>query len=173
MSFAAHFNTGTGLPALPVREGPHPRWHRLPHGGATDLLILLAQKHPQQSVGVIVNSTDTQFSLLRSLERRALRLKPQTCTYRARAPKGRYRTLDLDRPGIVLVHRASARGLGFDTVVIPDTHTDSAVDLTSAALRMTYCMLATRARRDLHLAYEGETEPPLCAQVGPGDLLRG
>jgi hypothetical protein len=101
------------------------------------------------------------------------RLKPQLYTARARAAQGRYRTLDLGRPGIVLVHRASAKGLGFDTVVIPDTHTDAAVDPTSAALRMTYYVLATRARRELHLAYEGETEPPLCAQVGPGALLRG
>jgi hypothetical protein len=172
-SFAAHFNTGTGLPALPQHEGPPPRLHRLPHDGAADLLILLAQRHPQQSIGVIVNSTHTQFSLLGSLERRAPQLKPQLYTSRARAAQGRYRTLDLGRPGIVLVHRASAKGLGFDIVVIPDTHTDAAVDPTSAALRMTYYVLATRARRELHLAYEGETEPPLCAQVGPGALLRG
>lgn len=172
-SFAAHFNTGTGRPALPEREGPPPRLHRLPHDGAADLLILLAQRHPQQSIGVIVNSTNTQFSLLGSLERRAPRLRPQLYTSRARAAQGRYRQLDLGRPGIVLVHRASAKGLGFDTVVIPDTHTDAAVDPTSAALRMTYYVLATRARRELHLAYEGDAEPPLLAQVGSRDLLRG
>ncbi|MEU5365861.1 DNA helicase [Streptomyces sp. NPDC005925] len=172
-SLAAHFHTGTGLPALPGRDGPPPRLHRLPHHGAADLLIPLAQRHPQHSIGVIVNSTQTQFSLLTSLERRAPRLRPQLYTSQARTAHSRYRTLDLDRPGIVLVHRASAKGLGFDTVVIPDTHTDAAVDPTSAALRMTYYVLATRARHELHLAYEGETEPPLCAQVGTGDLLRG
>ncbi|MCF2126268.1 DNA helicase [Strepomyces sp. STD 3.1] len=172
-SFAAHFHTGTGLPVLPEREGPPPRLHRLPHGSTADLLVQLAQRHPQRSIGVIVNSTDTQFSLLGSLQRRAPRLRPQVYTSRARDARSRYRTLELDRPGIVLVHRASAKGLGFDTVVIPDTHTDAAVDPTSAALRMTYYVLATRARRELHLAYEGEMEPPLCAQVGSGDLLRG
>ncbi|MDX2682471.1 DNA helicase [Streptomyces soliscabiei] len=172
-SFAAHFHTGAGLPVLPEHEGPPPRLHRLPPRGVADLLILLAQRHPRHSIGVIVNSTHTQFSLLGSLERRAPRLKPQLYTSRAPAGQGRYRTLDLGRPGIVLVHRASAKGLGFDTVVIPDTQTDAAVDPTSAALRMTYYVLATRARRELHLAYEGETEPPLCAQVGHGDLLRG
>ncbi|WP_433454046.1 hypothetical protein ACQPXS_38440 [Streptomyces sp. CA-142005] len=56
---------------------------------------------------------------------------------------------------------------------IPDTHTDAAVDPSSAALRMTYYVLATRARHELHLAYEGETEPPLLAQIGSGDLVRG
>lgn len=172
-SFAAHFHAGAGMPVLPEHEGPPPRLHRLPPRGVADLLILLAQRQPQHTIGVIVNSTHAQFSLLGSLERRAPRLKPQVYTSRARAGQGRYRTLDLDRPGIVLVHRASAKGLGFDTVVIPDTHTDAAVDPTSAALRMTYYVLATRARHELHLAYEGDTEPPLCAQVGPGDLLRG
>ncbi|MEU0016751.1 hypothetical protein ACWEWL_12810 [Streptomyces rochei] len=152
-SFAAHFHTGTGLPVLPDQEGPLPRLHRLPYGGAADLLVLLAHRHPQQSIGVIVNSTESQFSLLGSLERRAPRLRPQMYTSWARAAQSRYRTLDLDRPGIELVHRASAKGLSFDTVVIPDTHTDVAADPTSAALRMTYYVLATRARRELHLAY--------------------
>ncbi|MFF4559471.1 DNA helicase [Streptomyces sp. NPDC001435] len=170
-SLAAHFHTGSDLPDLPEREGPVPRLHRLPHKGAADLLILLAQQHPQHSIGVIVNSKHTQFSLLGSIEHRAPRLKPQL--YTSMAKEGRYRTLDLGRPGIVLVHRASAKGLGFDTVVIPDAHTDAAADPTSAALRMTYYVLATRARRELHLAYEGESEPPLLAQVGRGELLRG
>jgi len=170
-AFAAHFHTGAGLPAVPDRDGPPPRVHRLPERGAADLLILLAQRHPDHSIGVIVNSRHTQFSLLGSLERRAPRLKPQL--YTAQATQGRYRTLDLGRPGIVLVHRASAKGLGFDTVVIPDTHTDAAADPTSAALRMTYYVLATRARRELHLAYEGNEEPAMLATVGSGDLLRG
>ncbi|SOE56749.1 hypothetical protein SAMN05446589_1087 [Streptomyces sp. OV198] len=170
-SFAAQFHTGADIPSLPLRQGPAPRVHRLPPRGAADLLIHLSERHPRQTIGVIVNSTHAQFSLLGSLERRAPRLKPQL--YTSQAPKGRFRTLDLDRPGIVLVHRASAKGLGFDTVVIPDTHTDIAVDPTSAALRMTYYVLATRARRELHLAYEGDTEPPLLAQVGRGVLLRG
>lgn len=170
-AFAAQFHTGTGLPTLPDRDGPPPRVHRLPERGAADLLMTLAQTHPTHTIGVIVNSTHTQFSLLGSLENRAPWLKPQL--YTSRAVKGRYRTLDLGRPGIVLLHRASAKGLGFDTVVVPDTHTDAGTDPTSSALRMTYYVLATRARHELHLAYEGETEPPLLAQAGPGVLLRG
>ncbi|MGR6973909.1 DNA helicase [Streptomyces cynarae] len=170
-SFATHFHTGVGLPALPDREGPPPRVHRLPQRGAADLVIHLAQRNPKHSIGVIVNSTHTQFSLLGSLQRRTPRLTPQL--YTSRATQGRYRNLDLGRPGVVLVHRASAKGLGFDKVIIPDTHTDAAVDPTSAALRMTYYVLATRARHELHLAYEGDTEPPLLAQVGSGELLRG
>jgi hypothetical protein len=169
-AFAAHFHTGGGTPPLPDREGPPPRLHRLPRTTAPDLLIHLAEQHPDRSIGVIVNSRHAQFSLLGSLERRAPRLSVQLYTSLAR--KGRFRTLDLSRPGIVLVHRASAKGLGFDTVVVPDTHVDAATDPTSAALRMTYYVMATRARRELHLAYEGEAEPPLLAHVRPGELWR-
>lgn len=120
---------------------------------------------------MIVNSTRVQFDLLTRLERKAPRLKPQM--YTAQATQGRYRTLDLTRPGLVLVHRASAKGLGFDIVVVPDSHTDAATDPSSAALRMTYYVLATRARHELHLAYEGVEEPSVLAEVVPRVLLRG
>ncbi|MGA4539005.1 hypothetical protein ACPA54_03335 [Uniformispora flossi] len=134
-------------------------------------MILLAEQHPRHTIGVIAHSKHTQFSLLGTVERRASRLKPQL--YTSQAHGGRYRRLDLGRPGIVLVHRKSAKGLGFDTVVVPDTHTDAATDPTSAALRMEYYVMSTRAKRELHFAYEGGAEPPLLAQVGASELLRG
>ncbi|WP_329139862.1 AAA family ATPase [Streptomyces sp. NBC_00670] len=169
-ALAAHFHTGTTPPVLPDRQGPPPRLHRFHERGAADLLILLAERHPRRSIGVITNSKHTQFSLLYSLSRRAPRLKPQLYTSDARG--GQYRNLDLGRPGIVLVHRRSAKGLGFDTVVVPDTHSDAAEDPTSATLRMAYYVLATRAHRELHLGYEGDHEPPVLARVPRGDLLR-
>ncbi|MEV5811323.1 DNA helicase [Streptomyces mutabilis] len=170
-SFAAHFHTGAGAPALPEGQGPPPRLHRFHERGAADLLGLLAERHPRDSIGVIVGSKHTQFSLLGSLSRRAPRLKPQL--YTSDAKGGQYRNLDLGRPGIVIVHRASAKGLGFDTVVVPDTHTDAAGDPSAAAVRMTYYVLATRARRELHLGYAGESEPPILAQVDRNTLMRG
>lgn len=90
-----------------------------------------------------------------------------------RGRSGQYRNLDLGRPGIVIVHRRSAKGLGFDTVVVPDAHEDAATAPTSAAPRMSYYVMATRARWELRLGYEGESEPPLLARVSRGDLQRG
>lgn len=168
---ASHFHTGAAPPPLPDRVGPVPRLHHLTRPGAvTDLLITLAERHPRHSIGVILNSAQAQFDVLTRLERKAPRLKPQL--YTSQATGGRYRALDLSRPGIVIVNRASAKGLGFDTVVIPDTHTDAATDPTSAALRMTYYVLATRARQELHFGYEGDNEPPLFTPVPGGLLLR-
>ena len=170
-SLAAHFHTGVAAPILPGRQGPVPRLHRFHERGAADLLILLAETQPRKSIGVIAATKHTQFSLLGSIQNRAPRLKPQL--YTSESKGALYRNLDLGRPGIVIVHRRSAKGLSFDTVVIPDTHHDAASDPTSAALRMSYYVMATRARQELHLGYEGDTEPLLLTRVGSGDLLRG
>ncbi|MFC9084565.1 DNA helicase, partial [Streptomyces sp. NPDC057062] len=163
--------TGKGSPVLPARQGPVPRLHRFHERGVADLLILLAQSQPDKSIGVVAATKHTQFSLLGSIQKRAPRLKPQL--YTSESKGNLYRNLDLARPGIVIVHRASAKGLSFDTVVIPDTHHDAATDPTSAGLRMTYYVMATRARQELHLGYEGDTEPPLLAQVNRRVLQRG
>ncbi|MFF0450628.1 DNA helicase [Streptomyces sp. NPDC004609] len=169
---AAHFHTGAAPPALPERIGPRPRLHRLAGPEAvTELLVSLVRERPGHSVGVVVNSTRTQFELITRLERRAPELKPQM--YTAQATHGRYRTLDLSRPGPVVVHRASAKGLGFDTVVVPDTETDAAADPTSAGLRMAYYVLATRARRELHLGFAGADEPVVLADIARDVLVRG
>ncbi|MFF1867266.1 DNA helicase [Kitasatospora herbaricolor] len=168
---AAHFHTGTTPPPLPDREGLTPSLHRFDRPGAvTELLVALSEGDPRHSIGVILNSAHAQFDVLNRLERRAPQLRPQL--YTARATQGRYRTLDLTRAGVVIVNRASAKGLEFDTVVIPDTHTDGATDPTSVSLRMTYYVLATRARQDLHLGYEGRTETPLLTSLSSGLLLR-
>ncbi|MBV6695902.1 DNA helicase [Kitasatospora aureofaciens] len=168
---AARFHTGATAPPLPDREGPTPRLHRLDHPGAvTDLLIALAERHSRRSIGVILSSAHAQFDVLTRLERKAPRLQPQL--YTSQATHGRYRTIDFTRPGIVIVNRASAKGLEFDTVVIPDTHADGAADPTSATLRMTYYVLATRARQELHFGYAGDTETPLLASLREGLLLR-
>ncbi|MFF8032123.1 hypothetical protein [Streptomyces sp. NPDC016626] len=60
------------------------------------------------------------------------------------APSGRHR--DLARPGVLLVHRAGAMGLGFGAVVISGTEAEAAADSTAAALRVTCCLMITRAR---------------------------
>ncbi|MDQ0407773.1 hypothetical protein OIE75_36345 [Streptomyces sp. NBC_01723] len=58
------------------------------------------------------------------------------------APSGRYR--DLGRPGVLLVPCAGVMGLGFGTVVISET--EAAADSAAAALRVTCCVMITRAR---------------------------
>ncbi|MHA4774574.1 ATP-binding domain-containing protein [Streptomyces sp. MSC1_001] len=169
---AARFHTGPRPPELPGREGPLPRLHALSNLGAvSDLLLDLVASRPDRSIGVVVHSTQAQFELLTRLEQKAPRLRAQM--YASQATEGRYRTLDLSRPGIVIVHRSSAKGLQFDTVVVPDSEADAAVDPTSASLRMAYYVMATRARHELHFAYAGDSEPELLKGIPPRILARG
>jgi superfamily I DNA/RNA helicase len=122
-----------------------------------DDIAATAARRPKDRIGVIVNSLRTATGLMRRLERAGLAHEPRL--YSSAASSGRYRDIDLARPGVVLVHRASAKGLDFDTVVIPDTGTDAATDPTAASLRMAYYVMITRARERLVLGWQGSRVP--------------
>jgi DNA helicase IV len=158
-ALAERFRTGGAPPtAMPRRSGPLPvlRSYR----GERDLadhLIRMARRPAQERIGVIVASSRLAIPLVTRLEAADLPQPPQF--YSSRAWQGRYRDLDLSRPGVTVVHRASAKGLDFDTVVIPDTHHDAGTDPTSAALRMAYHVMITRARDRVILGWFGTMTP--------------
>nr|WP_030624296.1 hypothetical protein [Streptomyces sp. MCL20-2] len=157
-SLAEHFRTGGTRPDVPFRSGALPSVRH--YSGVKDLaddIATLEARHPRDRIGVIVNSLRTASDLMRRLERSGLAHEPQL--YSSAASSGRYRDLDLARPGVVLVHRASAKGLDFDTVVIADAESDSGIDSTSAALRMAYYVMITRARQRLVLGWQGSRLP--------------
>ncbi|MEU9168883.1 hypothetical protein AB0D34_13960 [Streptomyces sp. NPDC048420] len=157
-SLAEHFRTGGARPEIPFRSGTLPVVRH--YSGTKDLaddIGGLAGRHPRDRIGVIVNSLRTASDLMRRLEKAGLAHEPQL--YSSTASAGRYRDLDLARPGVVVVHRASAKGLDFDTVVIADAESDSATDPTSATLRMAYYVMITRARERLVLGWQGSRLP--------------
>ncbi|MER6252856.1 hypothetical protein ABT224_15995 [Streptomyces sp. NPDC001584] len=157
-SLAEHFRTGGSGSEIPARSGSLPVVrHYFGDQDLVDDLVTMAAGHPKHRIGVIVNSLRSAADLMRLLERAGLAQEPQL--YSSAASAGRYRDLDLARPGIVLVHRASAKGLDFDTVVIADTETDAACDPTAADLRMAYYVMVTRAREQLVLGWRGSRVP--------------
>ncbi|MFF5532474.1 hypothetical protein ACFY71_08310 [Streptomyces cinerochromogenes] len=117
----------------------------------------MAARHPADRIGVIVNSLRAASDLIRRLEKAGLAHEPQL--YSSTASAGRYRDLDLTRPGVVVVHRASAKGLDFDTVVIAYAESDAAIDPTAATLRMAYYVVITPARQRLVLGWQGSQLP--------------
>ncbi|AJP04306.1 hypothetical protein TU94_25410 [Streptomyces cyaneogriseus subsp. noncyanogenus] len=157
-SLAEHFRTGGNLPDIPFRSGALPV---IRHYGGIGVLVddiaVMAARQPRHRIGVIVNSLRLAADLMRRLERAGLAQEPQM--YSSAASAGRYRDLDLTRPGVVLVHRASAKGLDFDTVVIADAESDSGTDPTSATLRMAYYVMITRARERLVVGWQGSRLP--------------
>ncbi|KIQ64678.1 hypothetical protein TR51_10735 [Kitasatospora griseola] len=157
-SLAEHFRTGGPRPEIPFRSGSLPVVRH--YSGTKDLaddIAGLAARHPRDRIGVIVNSLRTAADLMCLLERANLAREPQL--YSSQASFGRYRDLDLGRPGVVIVHRASAKGLDFDTVVVADAEADSATDPTAATLRMAYYVMTTRARERLVLGWQGIRMP--------------
>lgn len=157
-ALAEHFRTGGARPGMPFRSGSLPALrHYTGNKKLADDIAAMAAGQPRHRIGVIVNSLRTASDLMRHLERAGLAQEPQL--YSSAAPSGRYRDLDLGRPGIVVVHRASAKGLDFDTVVIADTETDAVKDPTAADLRMAYYVMITRARERLVLGWQGSLPP--------------
>ncbi|WP_225080703.1 AAA family ATPase [Streptomyces sp. CoT10] len=157
-SLAEHFRTGGAAPRIPFRSGALPVVRH--YSGSKDLaddITTMAARHPADRIGVIVNSLRAAADLMRRLERAGLAHEPQL--YSSTASAGRYRDLDLTRPGVVVVHRASAKGLDFDTVVIADAESDFATDPTAATLRMAYYVMITRARQRLVLGWQGTRLP--------------
>ncbi|CAM5530834.1 hypothetical protein STENM223S_01117 [Streptomyces tendae] len=157
-SLAEHFRTGSAHPDIPARSGVLPVVRH--YSGVKDVaedVTAMAVRQPRHRIGVIVNSLRTAADLMRLLERAGLAQEPQL--YSSAATAGRYRDLDLARPGVVLVHRASAKGLDFDTVVIADAESDAGTDPTSATLRMAYYVMITRARERLVLGWQGSRMP--------------
>ncbi|MFI9076779.1 hypothetical protein ACIGW8_09795 [Streptomyces sioyaensis] len=157
-ALAERFRVGGTRPEPPFRSGPLPVVRHYP--GAKDLaadIATMAAEQPRHRIGVIVNSLRTASDLMRRLERAGLAHEPQL--YSSTASSGRYRDLDLTRPGVVVVHRASAKGLDFDTVVVADAESDAATDPTAATLRMAYYVMITRARERLVLGWRGSSLP--------------
>ncbi|MFF2205252.1 hypothetical protein [Streptomyces sp. NPDC058145] len=170
-SLAEHFRTGGAIPRIPFRSGALPVVRR--YSGGKDLaddITTMAARHPADRIGVIVNSLRAAADLMRRLERAGLAHEPQL--YSSTAAAGRYRDLDLTRPGVVVVHRASAKGLDFDTVVIADAESDSATDPTAATLRMAYYVMITRARQRLVLGWQGSRLPRHLEGLGGWVLMR-
>ncbi|MET7298815.1 hypothetical protein [Embleya sp. NPDC005575] len=141
-----------------ARSGPLPVVrHYSGNKDVADDIATMAARQPRHRIGVIVGSMRTAADLMGRLERAELAHRPQL--YSSVDASGRYRDLDLVRPGVVLVHRASVKGLDFDTVVIADAESDSAIDPTSAGLRMAYYVMITRARDHLVLGWQGRRLP--------------
>ncbi|MFE2015628.1 AAA family ATPase [Streptomyces sp. NPDC059491] len=169
-ALAARFHVGGSPPARPDRQGPVPSLHR--YDSAQQVAAHIAEyagTRPAHRVGVVLRHTRHQMDLVARLERL---LPPARLQAYVGESTGRYRTLDLDRPGVTVLNRASAKGLGFDAVFVPDTHLDAGEDPTAAGLRMRYYVLITRAGTHLFLGYAGETEPPLLAGVPSAELVR-
>ncbi len=131
-----------------------------------DYVVRYSKTWSDHTIGIACPSKAAQKQVLNRLIGKELPHKP--LAYMSDEPT--HRALDFDSPGIKIVHYRSVKGLEFDTVFAPELQQISK-DPTSAELRMTMYVVASRARRVLELSFTGDgPEPSIVAPIAH-DLL--
>lgn len=159
--FAARFYTGlaSGIPSLPPEskggERPTLSAHRNLNESIQQLLTY-ERTFANQSIGVLLPYTKQVKSFYNRLSSKT---KNPVQGYLS-GQDGKAFTLDFSRPGIKLVTWASAKGLEFDAVFLPELQAFRGDPREDGFLMQMY-VLASRAKQRLFLQYSGEGVPAL------------
>lgn len=166
-ALSAHYgDDGRTDPIAPTRSGKSPILLRMP-----SLKVFVAElaryagAHPRLSIGVLCRSMRLQQTIQYELARRGRESMVQVYVSDDRNRS----TVDFSRPGIRIVNVASMGGLEFDSVFVPDLE-EYAEDPTTLEARIRFHILTSRARDELYLAYRGQHEPSIVANV-PATVL--
>lgn len=166
---ASRFYVGlpTGSPQLPSRTGPVPEMRNTQSIHEVVKRILIFEKNNTDlSIG-LVTFTKRQLNAILQL------LKGKTSNPVQHYVSGGQISADnfqLDRPGIRLLCSASAKGLEFDALFIPELQ-KYRFDLERLEeTKMQFYVLLSRARRYLYLSYSGNSMPELLS-LFPRNLL--
>ena len=165
---AGHFfsDTETGIPGLPDRAGPKPRLQAHPRlHDSIQQIVNYARNFRRQQIGVLVPNT----RLLKSYRNRLAASLPDETRldyYDSREPG---LEVDFDTPGVTVVNWASAKGLEFDAVFLPELQ-DVRRELDDPILRMQLYVLCSRARDRLFLSYTGPGTPAIVSILPLTDM---
>lgn len=148
---AARFYSGTptGIPEMPTRHGEKPTLRH--YGSDTDLADFVARyakARSNLSIGIACENKRMQYRLLRLLEERKVPVQMYA------SGNKQHKILDFNVPAVTIVNFRSLKGLEFDTLFVPELQ-QHAADPTSAATRMMFYVVMSRARDELHLSYSG------------------
>jgi superfamily I DNA/RNA helicase len=159
-----HFYAGlqTGLPDLPLRNGPKPYIGRF--SDATSQIRRIANmsaNYTESSIGVFVDSRDLD-------EMESLMARHMTACYQVY--RWNAEPLDFASKDVKLLTYQTAKGLEFDIVFLPvlERRTISPQTIDE---KMRFYVLTSRARQRLFLFYSGESRPPLLKDI-PRDLVQ-
>jgi superfamily I DNA/RNA helicase len=165
---AAAFFTGlsTGIPALPDRRGAKPvmRAHTS-RSDAAKTIEIFARNNADLEIGVFTPTKKLQNSFWYHLDGKVgMPVQRYVGGQGSNAEKIRF-----GEPGVTVVNYASAKGLEFDAVFIPELH-ELNVDPGSTDFRMRMYVLISRARDQLFLSYSGHDVPPI-VKAFPKELV--
>lgn len=153
-----YVGTPTGIPDPPTRQGEKPTLRQ--HATTEDFVNYVARYasgRTNLNIGIACPDTASQRRLVRLLEAKKLSIPVQA--YISGDPSRK--ALDFDKPAITLIHYRSLKGLEFDALFVPELQRVTA-DATSAATRMMFYVVMSRARDELHLSWSGVSGwPPI------------
>jgi DNA helicase IV len=170
--FAASFYTGlqSGIPALPSKHGERPflltylKLHQ-----TVSYISEYENANPGLTIGVLLQRADEAISFYNRLEKRVVNpAEIYLSSKQGNNPKVRQQ-LEFEKPGIKILTYASAKGLEFDTVFLPELQSVTG-DSQGDDLRMRFYVMASRAKRTLGLLYTGDSEPKFVAAL-PMNLI--
>jgi superfamily I DNA/RNA helicase len=167
-ALASKFFTGlpSGIADAPTRSGNVPVMSRHKDLGEwAQFLVRYEKAHNDLDIGVFVPDIRTRSAVARALEART---KVPIQVFKG-GKGAKAEQLSFGEPGIKLLCYASAKGLEFDTVFLPELQT-CALDIGSPEFKMLFFVLISRARTELYLSHSGEGEPHML-RAFPRDLL--
>lgn len=153
--FAKHFFVGlpSGIPLLPKTKGDLPRVSTASLDESVDRIATYARNHPNEEMGVLTFYNKTRRKLFNKLAHRLKNDPLRVQTYGARPESDRDPTsLKFDRPGtITVLCFASAKGLEFDAVFLPELQAVPLDGVNRDTVRMNLYVMCSRARKQLWL----------------------
>jgi superfamily I DNA/RNA helicase len=165
---ASWFYTGlpSGIPDLPDRAGSRPRLIQASRYGQVQLVSMYAKTFPTKTIGVFLPSTELLLTLYNELIKQEIPVPIQVYS----SEGNDHTTLDFKKNGIFLMCYPSAKGLEFDTVILPwleEIRTDCDLD----EMKMKFYVLTSRAREELILLSDVKQIPRILEEV-PAELYK-
>ena len=153
--FAAEFYVGlpTGIPELPDARGNKPKVVVTDDiDDAVSRITTHARTNDNEEIGVLVHYDRTRKKLFNKLKHRLEDDGFTVQTYGWRDGRDGARELQFDKPKtITVLCFASAKGLEFDTVFLPELQTYRTTDAAELSAKMTMYVMCSRARKTLSL----------------------
>ena len=160
--FAAHFYVGlpAGIPELPSQAGDKPRVLVAALDDSVDRIANYVRARPNEEVGVLVNYQATAKRIFNKLAHRLRDTKVVVQTFLNGSNEyGDASKLVFDKPGVVtILCFASAKGLEFDAVFLPELQTMRLEGIERDYVRMSLYVMCSRARHQLWLMIDDPTK---------------
>ena len=170
--FAATFYTGlqSGIPALPSSHGEQP--FLLTFSKLHQTISYISHYENENlglTIGILLQRVDDAASFYNRLEKKVVNPVEIYLNLKQGGHSKARQQVEFKNPGIKILTYASAKGLEFDTVFLPELQSVTG-DPHSDDLRMRFYVMAARAKRTLGLLYTGDSEPKFVAAL-PMNLI--